>query len=358
MTSETAREIIKQALADETWETPAPEDDDQAITDAEALVKMAEDAWEQNIRGPEVEAILRIAAADEDADAEAAPAAKAKPKAAPKASKPAAPAKPKPGRPKAAEPDTPALEEPWENYDTDAVKEIVEGVQIWGEDLDENLPYIVALYAYEQANKNRKKITDACEAIIPADSLPEADAAPDEDPVDSEAVEVPEEWASEPFDTYDKLTVADIKDSLTAFFEDDEYTEEQKLDVLNHTTHYEQSNKNRSGLIDYLEGIRAAYEEAAGGDETREATEEGQAEGAAAPEADAPAASRPASGKSAGKKAGSAAGARASGDGATFTVKAAIGSSTYETELGGKHAVAGMVLDLIESGATSISIDA
>lgn len=62
LNAEQARTIIKQARADETYEGPIPEDDGKAVSEAEGLISQAEQAWEQHIRGPEVEAILRLAA--------------------------------------------------------------------------------------------------------------------------------------------------------------------------------------------------------------------------------------------------------------------------------------------------------
>lgn len=58
-----ARAILAEAKQRESYEAPIPEDDAKAISEAEALVEMAETAWEQHVRGPEVEAILRMAAA-------------------------------------------------------------------------------------------------------------------------------------------------------------------------------------------------------------------------------------------------------------------------------------------------------
>jgi hypothetical protein len=69
----TARAIIKQAIADEVHDGDMPEDDATAISKAEELVEMAEQAWASNVRGPEVEKILKLAAADANGDAPAEP---------------------------------------------------------------------------------------------------------------------------------------------------------------------------------------------------------------------------------------------------------------------------------------------
>jgi len=357
MTAETAREIIKQALADETWEAPAPEDDDQALVDAQSIVKMAEDAWEQNIRGPEVEAILKIAASDENGDKPTASKAKPKPKAAAakKPGRPSPKAKPEPE----PEADSRASEEPWEDYDKDKVPDIVEGVEVWTE--EENHDRIMHVYIYELANKNRKNIIAACEAGLPEELLPVAEEVtpePEAEPEEETVVETPEEWDEEPFESYNTLKMAEIREALQEFFENEDYSEEDKLNTLNHVAHYETANKNRSGLISYLEGIRSAYKEVQGVDAEGTAEEEGEAEDAAAPEADEAATTRPARRKSAGKEDRSS---EEEGDGSvqvSYAVKAVVGEETLHYVYDGKHAVAGAVLDLIEFGATSISVDA
>lgn len=65
-----ARALLAEAKRRESYEAPIPEDDAKAVSEAEALVKMAEVAWEQLVRGPEVEAILRMAAEDYDGEPE------------------------------------------------------------------------------------------------------------------------------------------------------------------------------------------------------------------------------------------------------------------------------------------------
>lgn len=61
MTPDKARAIINQSKIAEVYEGPIPDEDEKAISEAEKLVGMARDAWNQNVRGPEVESILRIA---------------------------------------------------------------------------------------------------------------------------------------------------------------------------------------------------------------------------------------------------------------------------------------------------------
>jgi len=61
MKPEKARAIIAQALIEEIYEGPIPEEDEKAIEEAQKLIDLARDAWDQFVRGSEVEAILRIA---------------------------------------------------------------------------------------------------------------------------------------------------------------------------------------------------------------------------------------------------------------------------------------------------------
>ena len=61
-----ARAIIAQAVIAEIYEGPIPEEDDKAIEEAQKLYQLAIDAWDQLVRGPEVESILRIASDDFD----------------------------------------------------------------------------------------------------------------------------------------------------------------------------------------------------------------------------------------------------------------------------------------------------
>ena len=60
-----ARALITQAKQDHTYEAPIPEDDAKAIEEANALIELATDAWNDMVRGSEVETILRLAAAFE-----------------------------------------------------------------------------------------------------------------------------------------------------------------------------------------------------------------------------------------------------------------------------------------------------
>ena len=172
-----ARTILKQAKADETYEGEPPEDDAKAVEEAESLVKMAQDAWDQNIRGPQVESILRLAAEGENGDVPA-----------------SEPAEAESPPPKEEEKETPSSEsqqtapaeeeqvadslklsdediarykseEPWENYDKEKVSEIVEAVEIGMEADDDPEDLLGHVWTYESSHKNRVRILRKLEEI-------------------------------------------------------------------------------------------------------------------------------------------------------------------------------------------------
>ena len=164
-----ARAIITQAKSDETYEGPIPEDDAKAISEAESLVKMAEAAWEQYVRGPEVEAILRIAAG-ENGDAPAADSEPAEPEPDP-GPEPTPDPEPDPAPEPQADPPAEPQEtgfslspeemsktEPWEGYADEKVPDIVEAIEIGVEEDDNPGELLAHIWAYESAHKDRKRI--------------------------------------------------------------------------------------------------------------------------------------------------------------------------------------------------------
>lgn len=150
----TAREIVKRAKADETFDGPIPEDDATCIKEAQGLVEMAEQAWAQSIRGPEVEAILKIAAGDEDG-AEPEAEAEAEPEEAKAESN---------GGPPSALTDAPeALQksEPWEGYGEYRVADVTSGLNYYFDnDPDNILDLLRHTWAYETAHKERARVLE------------------------------------------------------------------------------------------------------------------------------------------------------------------------------------------------------
>jgi hypothetical protein len=73
MNADKARAIINQAKIEEIYEGPIPEEDEKAVEEADKLIALAQDAWNQHVRGPEVESILRIANDEFDGSTESEP---------------------------------------------------------------------------------------------------------------------------------------------------------------------------------------------------------------------------------------------------------------------------------------------
>lgn len=177
-----ARMILRQATSDKLTEGPIPEDDEKAIEKATELVGHAQIAWDQFVRGPEVEAILRLDAMDDPTDEPP------KEQVAPPEGKRFDPVtqtlvdvEPEP------EPDPPMIEptvereqeiadgkpedlskvEPWDGYDTEKIGAIVEAVEEAARSYDkaELQDLFAHVWAYEAANKNRVRLLSKLEEI-------------------------------------------------------------------------------------------------------------------------------------------------------------------------------------------------
>jgi hypothetical protein len=180
-----ARELIVQGKQDGSFEGPIPEDDAKLIAEANALIELATDAWEQQVRGPEVEAILRMAAQFEDGNgAESSePTDTSSPAS---SSEPEAPSSPEPQSEPEAEKIPPeeqvqdarniierapapfraddlqelAKLEPWEGYNREKVSGIIDGVNAALDDyeLDELYELLRNIWAYESTHRNRQTV--------------------------------------------------------------------------------------------------------------------------------------------------------------------------------------------------------
>lgn len=189
MTAERARIILVQAKKDEIYEGPVPEDDKKAISEANDLIEMAQQAWDQHTRGPQVETVLRLA--NEEFDGGEQKDDKPEPEPEPE---------PKPDPEPAPEPegDTPpegddlSQIEPWEGYDKEKVSDILAGVNAAVRDYgEEDLTDLMAnVWAYEAAHKNRKSVLDHLEDV--AKRLENGEDLPD-DPKDSDQDNEPTE---------------------------------------------------------------------------------------------------------------------------------------------------------------------
>lgn len=153
MDIEQARAIIAQAKEDESYEGPMPEDDDKALEEAAALVEMAQTAWSQNVRGPEVEALLRLAEVTENGNGSE---HKETPEKAPEA----------PQSETDGLPDIDLVKnEPWDAYDEDTVPVILEALDAGMEADDDPDGLLAHVWAYETAHENRPEVIARLEEI-------------------------------------------------------------------------------------------------------------------------------------------------------------------------------------------------
>lgn len=126
-----ARAIIAQAVIAEIYEGPIPEEDDKAIEEAQKLYQLAIDAWDQLVRGPEVESILRIASDDFDGG----------------------------DLPEAVEEAEAETDEPWADYSLTSVADVLKAISDSYKDEDEDTKVVLdSIFEYETANKNRSTI--------------------------------------------------------------------------------------------------------------------------------------------------------------------------------------------------------
>ena len=170
-----ARTLIAQAKQDQTYEGPIPEDDAKAIEEANALIELATDAWNDMVRGSEVETILRMAAQfDNGGDPEPEVVETGQAEAQEKI----------PPEEQVQEADPPLVEnavaafrtddldelakvEPWESYAQEKVADIIAGVNAAIEtyELEELYDLLRNIWAYESAHRARKTILDALEEV-------------------------------------------------------------------------------------------------------------------------------------------------------------------------------------------------
>lgn len=169
MEAETARAIVKRAQKDEIYDGPLPEDDASAIKEAEQLVEMAEQAWASHVRGPEVEAILKMAAGDQNGG---------EPEDEGETSDDDTEDHAPPESDKSEDSDdsdsdvTPSpfrdldealnKTEPWEGYGDMTVSDVTEGINIFMGDMEEDAEgfqeILQNVWAFEMAHKERKRI--------------------------------------------------------------------------------------------------------------------------------------------------------------------------------------------------------
>lgn len=190
MVGDQARAILREAKKNENYEGPIHEDDEKAISEANAIVEMAQVAWDQFVRGPEVETILRLAA-DESYGTNG-----DTPKKGPIANAPAkamAEAEARYEEQKAAgggelvdavegtsDPSLASVE-PWEAYDDDPASAVIEAINIVVEEGAADRGDVLAhVWAYETANKGRVTVLKHLEKV--GNGANQAGAAQAEEP--------------------------------------------------------------------------------------------------------------------------------------------------------------------------------
>lgn len=183
MTPATARAIINQARSGGNYDGPVPEDDSTAVAQAEEIVQMAEAAYNAMVRGPEVMAILNLAAnqvdeiavedleiaeegltaANEAFDLEVPPQEKEE-----------------------------SVDEPWSNYDEHKLAEIYSRLPYADDDLLDHV------YEYETAHKGRIRVLNRIEEERgKSNEEVEENAAPEEKPQEPRAEKFQEDRSAE-----------------------------------------------------------------------------------------------------------------------------------------------------------------
>jgi hypothetical protein len=181
MTPEKARSIITQALAEEIYEGPIPEEDEKAIEEAGKLVDLARDAWSQNVRGPEVEAILRIA--DDKFDGNGTPEVISEPE-------------PEPEEIEEEDIEEDEVDEdggsptPWEGYNKELAVDIVKSLNVRSKELSGNdlRDFLQTVWKYESAVDARQTILNHLDKL---GSNIKEEAAKADEPEEPEIAEQP-----------------------------------------------------------------------------------------------------------------------------------------------------------------------
>ena len=165
MTAEQARTVLTQAKQEEIYEGDIPKDDATAISEAQDIVDMAEQAWDQHVRGPQVETIRNLAQSfvsenGDQAEAEA----EETPDFDPETGEVIEPEHEEEKAPEAPQSD-PELSsiEPWDGYNSEKLASIYEALEVGMETDDSPAELLAHVWAFETAHKNRKRIINRLE---------------------------------------------------------------------------------------------------------------------------------------------------------------------------------------------------
>jgi hypothetical protein len=216
-----ARELIVQGKQDGSFEGPIPDEDAKLIAEANALIELATDAWEQQVRGPEVEKILRMAAQFEDGNGAessestdtSSPASSSEPE---EQSSPETTSEPEKIPPEEQIQDARNIVEhapeafraddlqelsklePWEGYNREKVQGVIEGVNAALDDYDLSELYELLrnVWAYESTHRNRQTILNGLVDVH--DQIKETGATQEEPPSAQAGADAPAAEPAEP----------------------------------------------------------------------------------------------------------------------------------------------------------------
>ncbi len=179
----TARAIIVQAKTDEIYEGAVPDEDEKALKEAQSLVELAQEAWDNNMRGPQVSAILHLAQIQTEEDEDKATASefatpvavegKVEPEWVPEEAADSQPeavqtapgvfiGNSQPDEPEdGPDPEALAQIEPWEGYASEKVGDVLEALRL-GIEVEEDADDLLAhVWLFESAHKERVRVLNA-----------------------------------------------------------------------------------------------------------------------------------------------------------------------------------------------------
>lgn len=169
MIAEQARAILAEAKKkvpgeqEAIYEGPIPEDDAKAISEAEDLVEMAKQAWDQYVRGPAIEALLNLAKQEFEPQN-----GNGNGHAEPEPEKPEETKTPELAEPLSHEEIDMEQDEPWPGYDNEGVHEVISGINAAPDDISdrEDLRFFLAhVWSYESAHRARTTILNRLNII-------------------------------------------------------------------------------------------------------------------------------------------------------------------------------------------------
>lgn len=156
-----------------------------------------------------------------------------------------------------------AGEEPWEGYDSATAKDITDGLKALDEDSELDSEFAEYVKSYEENRETpKKRVITFLEKWLEANGG--ESGSEDDDGDDNEGDE-----SEEPFEGFDGASVKQIKDAITEAAE----AEELDADDVAAIIAYEEGNKNRAGLVKWLNELTEEDDEEGSEDEEGEEEE-------------------------------------------------------------------------------------